>query len=119
MKVVSSEETGLVGLSCGICFPDDSTRVKLSYLEDDPCSDYINASYIPVRSHVCTFTVERLSGCADGLWSVQGNNYRREYVATQGPLPGTKDDFWRMVWEHSVYNVVMVTQCVEKGRVRI
>lgn len=74
--------------------PYDSTRVKLAYLEDDPCSDYINASYIP------------------------GNNYRREYIATQGPLPGTKDDFWRMVWEHGVYNVVMVTQCVEKGRVK-
>ncbi|KAK2859223.1 hypothetical protein Q5P01_003843 [Channa striata] len=74
--------------------PYDSTRVKLSYLEDDPCSDYINASYIP------------------------GNNYRREYIATQGPLPGTKDDFWRMVWEHGVYNMVMVTQCVEKGRVK-
>uniref|UniRef100_A0A3P8P794 protein-tyrosine-phosphatase n=1 Tax=Astatotilapia calliptera TaxID=8154 RepID=A0A3P8P794_ASTCA len=74
--------------------PYDSTRVKLSYLEDDPCSDYINASYIP------------------------GNNYRREYIATQGPLPGTKDDFWRMVWEHGVYNIIMVTQCVEKGRVK-
>uniref|UniRef100_A0A3B3V3C4 protein-tyrosine-phosphatase n=1 Tax=Poecilia latipinna TaxID=48699 RepID=A0A3B3V3C4_9TELE len=74
--------------------PYDSTRVKLSYLEDDPCSDYVNASYIP------------------------GNNYRREYIATQGPLPGTKDDFWRMVWEHGVHNVVMVTQCVEKGRVK-
>lgn len=74
--------------------PYDSTRVKLSYLEDDPCSDYVNASYIP------------------------GNNYRREYIATQGPLPGTKDDFWRMVWEHGVHNIVMVTQCVEKGRVK-
>uniref|UniRef100_A0A674BU25 protein-tyrosine-phosphatase n=1 Tax=Salmo trutta TaxID=8032 RepID=A0A674BU25_SALTR len=74
--------------------PYDSTRVKLSYLEDDPCSDFINASYIP------------------------GNNFRREYIATQGPLPGTKDDFWRMVWEHNVYNIVMVTQCVEKGRVK-
>lgn len=48
---------------------------------------------------------------------LQGNNFRREYIATQGPLPGTKDDFWRMVWEHGVHNVVMVTQCVEKGRV--
>ena len=47
----------------------------------------------------------------------QGYNFRREYVATQGPLPGTKDDFWKMVWEQNVHNVVMVTQCVEKGRV--
>uniref|UniRef100_A0A3Q0S5G3 Protein tyrosine phosphatase receptor type B n=1 Tax=Amphilophus citrinellus TaxID=61819 RepID=A0A3Q0S5G3_AMPCI len=63
-------------------------------IDDDPCSDYINASYIP------------------------GNNFRREYIATQGPLPGTKDDFWKMVWEQNVHNVVMVTQCVEKGRVK-
>ncbi|XP_027007234.2 receptor-type tyrosine-protein phosphatase beta isoform X1 [Tachysurus fulvidraco] len=74
--------------------PYDSTRVKLSCLEDDLFSDYINASFIP------------------------GNNFRREYIATQGPLPGTKDDFWRMVWEQNVHNVVMVTQCVEKGRVK-
>ncbi|MEQ2160610.1 hypothetical protein GOODEAATRI_001063, partial [Goodea atripinnis] len=46
----------------------------------------------------------------------EGNNFRREYIATQGPLPGTKDDFWKMVWEQNVHNVVMVTQCVEKGR---
>lgn len=74
--------------------PYDSTRVKLSYVDEDSCSDYINASYIP------------------------GNNFRREYIATQGPLPGTKDDFWKMVWEQNVHNIVMVTQCVEKGRVK-
>ncbi|KAM9771865.1 receptor-type tyrosine-protein phosphatase beta isoform 2-T2 [Syngnathus typhle] len=74
--------------------PYDSTRVKLSCLDDDSCSDYINASYVP------------------------GSNFRREYVATQGPLPATKDDFWRMLWEHGVRVVVMVTQCVEKGRVK-
>lgn len=28
--------------------PDDTSRVKLSNVDDDPCSDYINASYIPV-----------------------------------------------------------------------
>ncbi|XP_063783539.1 receptor-type tyrosine-protein phosphatase beta isoform X2 [Pseudophryne corroboree] len=74
--------------------PYDFTRVKLSNVDDDPCSDYINASYTP------------------------GNNFRREYIATQGPLPGTKDDFWKMVWEQNVHNIVMVTQCVEKGRVK-
>ncbi|XP_037704134.1 receptor-type tyrosine-protein phosphatase beta isoform X1 [Choloepus didactylus] len=74
--------------------PYDATRVKLSNVDDDPCSDYINASYIP------------------------GNSFRREYIATQGPLPGTKDDFWKMTWEQNVHNIVMVTQCVEKGRVK-
>ncbi|XP_073703352.1 receptor-type tyrosine-protein phosphatase beta [Garra rufa] len=74
--------------------PYDSTRVRLSCLEDDPCSDYINANYIP------------------------GNNFRWEYIATQGPLPGTKDDFWRMVWEQNVHSLVMVTQCVERGMVK-
>ncbi|XP_061532399.1 receptor-type tyrosine-protein phosphatase beta-like isoform X2 [Phycodurus eques] len=74
--------------------PYDSTRVKLTCVDDDLSSDYINASYIP------------------------GNRFRREYIATQGPLPGTKDDFWKMVWEQNVYNAVMLTQCVEKGRVK-
>ncbi|KAM4748868.1 receptor-type tyrosine-protein phosphatase beta [Rhinophrynus dorsalis] len=74
--------------------PYDSSRVKLANVDDDPCSDYINASYTP------------------------GNSFRREYIATQGPLPGTKDDFWKMVWEQNVHNIVMVTQCVEKGRVK-
>ena len=47
---------------------------------------------------------------------MQGHNHRqREYIAAQGPLPGTKDDFWRMVWEQNSRNVVMLTQCVERG----
>lgn len=53
----------------------------------------------------------------DQRFLLKGNNFRREYIATQGPLPGTKDDFWKMVWEQNVHNIVMVTQCVEKGRV--
>lgn len=47
----------------------------------------------------------------------QGNNFKWEYIATQGPLPGTKDDFWQMVWEQNAHSIVMVTQCVERGMV--
>uniref|UniRef100_T1IVK2 protein-tyrosine-phosphatase n=1 Tax=Strigamia maritima TaxID=126957 RepID=T1IVK2_STRMM len=72
--------------------PFDHSRVKILPISDDITTDYINACYIP------------------------GFNSQREYIATQGPLPATKDDFWRMVWEQSCQMIVMVTQCVERGK---
>lgn len=59
-----------------------------------PGSDYINASY--VSGYLCP----------------------NEFIATQGPLPGTVGDFWRMVWETRAKTLVMLTQCFEKGRIR-
>ncbi|XP_065056870.1 mucin-22-like [Rhopilema esculentum] len=72
----------------------DKTRVKLSYTDDEIGSDYINASY------------------------VHGYKHPRAYIATQGPLPGTTDDFWRMIWEQNTFNIVMATQCMERNRVK-
>lgn len=46
-----------------------------------------------------------------GLWSP------REFIATQGPLPQTVGDFWRLVWEQQSHTLVMLTNCVELGRV--
>eukprot|EP00794_Sanderia_malayensis_P012834 gene12834-14154_t len=72
----------------------DKTRVKLSYYDDEVGSDYINANYI------------------------HGYKHPRAYIAAQGPLPGTTDDFWRMIWEQNAHTIVMVTQCMERSRVK-
>ncbi|XP_051241207.1 protein tyrosine phosphatase receptor type Db isoform X16 [Dicentrarchus labrax] len=72
----------------------DHSRVILSSIEGVPGSDYINANYV------------------DG--------YRRQnaYIATQGSLPETFGEFWRMVWEQHTANIVMMTKLEEKSRVK-
>ncbi|XP_024872165.1 tyrosine-protein phosphatase Lar isoform X8 [Temnothorax curvispinosus] len=72
--------------------PYECTRVFLQSQRNIEGSDYINASLI------------------------DGYRYRGAYIATQGPLCDTTDDFWRMLWEHNSTIVVMLTKLKEMGR---
>lgn len=72
----------------------DHSRVVLSRLDGLPGSDYINANFC------------------------DGYNKPNHYIATQGPLPNTVGDFWRMVWEQKSRTLVMMTQLEERGRVK-
>ncbi|CAL1569588.1 unnamed protein product [Knipowitschia caucasica] len=72
--------------------PFDHTRVKLSLKTTNQDSDYINANFI------------------------KGMDGPEVYIATQGPLPNTVIDFWRMNWEYSVAVIVMACREFEMGR---
>lgn len=52
-------------------------------------------------------------------YTLQGYRYRQAYVATQGPLAETTEDYWRMLWEHNSTIIVMLTKLREMGRVSL
>ncbi|XP_033112587.1 tyrosine-protein phosphatase Lar-like isoform X3 [Anneissia japonica] len=72
--------------------PYENTRVCLQPIRGVEGSDYINASYI------------------------DGYRAKNAYIATQGPLAETTEDFWRMLWEHNSTIIVMLTKLKEMGR---
>lgn len=50
-------------------------------------SDYINANYI-----------------------VANDSESSQYISCQAPLPSTFATFWRMIWEHAVPVICMLTR---------
>ncbi|CAI8029227.1 Receptor-type tyrosine-protein phosphatase delta [Geodia barretti] len=74
-------------------YPFDESRVCLTNIPGKHGSDYINASFI------------------------DGYRKKKQYIAAQGPLKETVEDFWRMVCQYKVEAIVMLTRCVEMGKV--
>ncbi|KAF4968905.1 hypothetical protein FZEAL_10327 [Fusarium zealandicum] len=73
--------------------PFEHARVKLLEKSEGSC-DYINASHL------------------------QASRSNKRYIATQGPLPATFEDFWSVIWEQDVRVVVMLTAESEGGQLK-
>eukprot|EP00123_Amoebidium_parasiticum_P013855 comp22188_c0_seq1/m.32603 comp22188_c0_seq1/g.32603 ORF comp22188_c0_seq1/g.32603 comp22188_c0_seq1/m.32603 type:complete len:340 (-) comp22188_c0_seq1:641-1660(-) len=69
--------------------PFENTRVKIKGGEDF----YINASVIKFTEYP-----------------------DHQYIATQGPLKETREDFWAMVWAERIKSIVMLAKQVELGK---
>ncbi|KAF2687127.1 tyrosine-protein phosphatase-like protein non-receptor [Lentithecium fluviatile CBS 122367] len=74
-------------------WPYEHTRVKLQGVNAGGC-DYVNANHI------------------------QASFSNKRYIATQGPLPATFNDFWNVVWQQDVRVIVMLTAEQEGGQLK-
>ncbi|ESO89629.1 hypothetical protein LOTGIDRAFT_124944, partial [Lottia gigantea] len=72
---------------------DPKTRVNLKRKVSQVHSEYINANFI--------------TGYPEE---------NKAFIATQAPLPNTRDDFWRMVWEQQSRVIVMLNAMDEPGK---
>ncbi|KAG7477567.1 hypothetical protein MATL_G00071040 [Megalops atlanticus] len=80
--------------------PFDTTRVELREVDPDvPGSDYINANYIRSRHEEGRLAED----C-------------KVFIATQGCLQNTVNDFWKMVYQENTHVIVMTTKEMERGR---
>ncbi|XP_056002947.1 receptor-type tyrosine-protein phosphatase epsilon-like isoform X2 [Ostrea edulis] len=74
-------------------FPYDHSRVILNG-DNGTSSDYINANYI------------------------NGTDEENEYIASQGPKQNTLVDFWAMIWQDNVSQIVMLTNLKEGVKIK-
>lgn len=72
--------------------PYEFNRVIIPVKRGEENTDYINASFI------------------------DGYRQKDSYMACQGPLQHTIEDFWRMIWEWRSCSIVMLTELEERGQ---
>uniref|UniRef100_A0A8C8EEL1 Receptor-type tyrosine-protein phosphatase alpha n=1 Tax=Otus sunia TaxID=257818 RepID=A0A8C8EEL1_9STRI len=71
---------------------DEFNRVIIPVKRGEENTDYVNASFI------------------------DGYRQKDSYIASQGPLQHTIEDFWRMIWEWKSCSIVMLTELEERGQ---
>ncbi|KAA8564653.1 hypothetical protein EYC84_011562 [Monilinia fructicola] len=74
-------------------WPFEHARVKLQGRAEGMC-DYVNASHI------------------------KASRSNKRYIASQGPLPATFEDFWSVIWDQDVRVIVMLTAEAEGGQLK-
>ncbi|XP_077260377.1 tyrosine-protein phosphatase non-receptor type 11 isoform X6 [Temnothorax americanus] len=89
--------------------PFDHTRVRLKNVDSDtPGADYINANYIRNKEGDETNTSVDSGG--------DDPSFGKCYIATQGCLLNTIQDFWHMVYQENTRVIVMTTKEIERGK---
>ncbi|KAI8091904.1 protein-tyrosine phosphatase-like protein [Thamnidium elegans] len=129
-SITASMEKGVLNRYDNI-WPFAYSRVRLT----DKSDDYINANYIQYANIKKDITLspihqseQELKLQKQGLLSQESIrtmnkcnvelDCNRQYISTQGPLPTTFDDFWKLIWYENSSVIVMLTQEMEMNKIK-
>lgn len=76
-------------------------------------SDYINASFVEVRLFIEVWNIPI------DVYSSSGKDLEghRRYIAAQGPIDESIEDFFQMIWELQITSIICAANDTEAGRV--
>ncbi|KAK4239220.1 hypothetical protein C8A03DRAFT_43114 [Achaetomium macrosporum] len=96
---------------------EDVTRVQLSGIEKGGKNRY--KDILPFE-HARVRLLGRPEGACDYINAshLRANRTYKRYIASQGPLPATFEDFWSVVWDNDVRVIVMLTAESEGGQLK-
>uniref|UniRef100_A0A8W8MBR1 protein-tyrosine-phosphatase n=1 Tax=Magallana gigas TaxID=29159 RepID=A0A8W8MBR1_MAGGI len=90
----------------------------LPYGEQHPCEDGIRQENLDDHSRVILTELDKPSGDYINANYISGLEEERAYIASQGPKQNTLDDFWTMIWQENVTQIVMLTNLKEGVQVK-
>ncbi|KAJ6658539.1 hypothetical protein lerEdw1_019926 [Lerista edwardsae] len=92
LQIIPCEYLTLLNEAWQFSETDEFNRVIIPVKRGEENTDYVNASF------------------------VDGYRQKDSYIASQGPLQHTTEDFWRMIWEWKSCSIVMLTELEERGQ---
>lgn len=102
--------------------PVPETRVHIRVQDNQPMDtieQYINANYIKVLAHTHHLLYYLIEDNEPHFCDEQGPKEESQYyIACQGPMEETVQDFWQMIWENQCKIIIQLTDMSENGVAR-
>ncbi|KAM7533398.1 hypothetical protein Aperf_G00000127742 [Anoplocephala perfoliata] len=99
-----------------LCITDEAAALPKDSLTESLLGGSTTVDPLPPKTSRSSPAPPFVDSTTTPVPSSSSSSSAPRYIATQGTLPNTIVDFWRMVWQEHSAIIVMITKEVERGR---